>query len=144
MSAVEARYRQEHAENPVILVSPDDIDAVLDALRTDSGCNEVAQLICLGRPVLPVYGFPDHDLCICVDSHRNLGALRWRDIDGLRYSSGPRNAHEAGVYSLMGHLMEFPEHSDVPIDLVRQAAKEFLLSGGDRPTCVEWQQDPES
>lgn len=143
MSSVEALYRPEHAENPVILTSPDDVDKLLAALLANADGNDVAQLICLERPVDPVYGFPDHELCVVVDNHRNLGAMRWRDADGLRYSSGPENASGKGIYSLMGHLMEFPDHSDVPIDLVRQAAQEFLLSGGKRPACVEWQEDRE-
>ncbi|WP_229068422.1 Imm1 family immunity protein [Actinoplanes sp. DH11] len=70
--------------------------------------------------------------------------MRWRDGDGLRYSAGPQDGHEQGVYSLMGTLMEFPEHSDVSVGLVRQAAREFLLSGGERPACAAWQEDPDS
>ncbi|WP_229068423.1 hypothetical protein [Actinoplanes sp. DH11] len=73
-STVEARYRPEHAENPVILASPHDVDQVLVALLAGNDGNDMAQLICLQRPVHPVHGFPDHDLCIGVDNHRNVGA----------------------------------------------------------------------
>ncbi|MFD7879029.1 Imm1 family immunity protein [Streptomyces sp. NPDC059766] len=31
-----------------------------------------------------------------------------------------------------------------PIDLVRRAAKEFVLSGGRRPTYLEWRVEPRS
>ncbi|MFJ9025960.1 Imm1 family immunity protein [Streptomyces sp. NPDC102259] len=34
---------------------------------------------------------------------------------------------------------EFPEDSEIPIALVRQAVKEFLTSEGKRPTCIQWQ-----
>ncbi|MFI0967903.1 Imm1 family immunity protein [Streptomyces sp. NPDC021080] len=37
---------------------------------------------------------------------------------------------------------EFLEPTVVPIDVVRQAVKEFVLSGGQRPTCLEWREEP--
>jgi hypothetical protein len=52
-SAVEALYQPEHAENPVILASPGDVDAVLDALIADTDGHDMAQLICRERPVHP-------------------------------------------------------------------------------------------
>ncbi|MFC3572801.1 Imm1 family immunity protein [Streptomyces yaanensis] len=36
-------------------------------------------------------------------------------------------------------ILESPE---IPIDLVRQVVKEFVFSGGIRPTCIEWQEEP--
>lgn len=43
------------------------------------------------------------------------------------------------AYCAIGHRREFPDHSEIPVDLVRQAVKEFLISGGQRPECVQWQ-----
>src|SRR5690349_2724687 len=105
----------------------------------------VAQLIALKRPTLSaaaVAGFPDHEFYVCVDRFRGIGSLRFLDEDGDFFARGSEGDHDPGVYSLMGTLMEFPEYSDVAIELVRQAGKEFLLSGGDRPTCVAWQEHP--
>ncbi|WP_406601295.1 Imm1 family immunity protein [Micromonospora yasonensis] len=34
---------------------------------------------------------------------------------------------------------EFPPNSEIPIDLMRRAVKEFCLSGGQRPPCVQWE-----
>ena len=42
-------------------------------------------------------------------------------------------------YFIVGNAIEFPDRSKIPIDLVRRAVKEFLASGGQRPTCVQWQ-----
>jgi hypothetical protein len=42
---------------------------------------------------------------------------------------------------LLGHVREFMPGSEIPIDLVRQAVKEFLGSGGQVPTCIEWQKE---
>jgi hypothetical protein len=39
----------------------------------------------------------------------------------------------------MGNDTDFPVDSEIPIDLIRQATKEFIASGGERPTCVQWQ-----
>ncbi|RSS57504.1 Imm1 family immunity protein [Streptomyces sp. WAC01280] len=35
-------------------------------------------------------------------------------------------------------MRELPEHCKIPADLVRAATKEFIATGGQRPTCVEW------
>jgi hypothetical protein len=35
--------------------------------------------------------------------------------------------------------MEYLASWELPVELVSQAVKEFLFSGGQRPTCVEWQ-----
>ncbi len=38
-----------------------------------------------------------------------------------------------------GEFTEFPGPCEIPVGLVRRAVKEFLTSGGQRPTCVRWQ-----
>ncbi|WP_433043009.1 Imm1 family immunity protein [Dactylosporangium sp. CS-033363] len=38
----------------------------------------------------------------------------------------------------MGHAREFPPRCEVPIELVRQAFKEFIAGGGAKPACVQW------
>ncbi|MFD2691815.1 Imm1 family immunity protein [Streptomyces phyllanthi] len=51
----------------------------------------------------------------------------------------PPESRTDPVYCIQSHMTEFPAHSEVSIDLVRQAAKAFLTSGRERPTCVQWQ-----
>jgi hypothetical protein len=41
-------------------------------------------------------------------------------------------------YCIVGNPTEFPAYAEVPLELVRHAAKEFLLTAGQRPTCVQW------
>ncbi|GAA3886062.1 hypothetical protein GCM10022243_58610 [Saccharothrix violaceirubra] len=53
-------------------------------------------------------------------------------------SSQPSNA-ETILYYYMDNDHEYPPHSEVPIDVARQAAHEFMTTRGERPTGVEWQ-----
>lgn len=46
------------------------------------------------------------------------------------------------TYMLMAYPREFLESPEIPVSLVRRAAKQFVLSGGRRPTCIEWQEEP--
>ncbi|MEU1601025.1 Imm1 family immunity protein [Streptomyces sp. NPDC005708] len=41
-------------------------------------------------------------------------------------------------YYVAGHWTEFPDHSEVPVALVREAVKEFLRSPRNIPTCIKW------
>jgi hypothetical protein len=43
------------------------------------------------------------------------------------------------IYYYLDHDHEYPRDSDISIDAIRRAVKEFLASGGKRPTCVQWQ-----
>ncbi|GAA2697468.1 Imm1 family immunity protein [Actinoplanes palleronii] len=136
----EARYRTEHAERPILLETAESIDLLVDALLNGPDDHNLAQLHSLNRPLLPAYGDPDHELLVGVDSVLGFGALAWMDADGNQVTLGSgEGLAQAEMYFIMGHRREFPEKSSVPLDLIRQAVKEFLLSGGKRPTCVEWQ-----
>ncbi|MEU5083618.1 MULTISPECIES: Imm1 family immunity protein [Streptomyces] len=70
--------------------------------------------------------------------HRTLDALFTNEK--VMVSFDPLAGRPEVCYSIMGSATEFPSCSEIPISLVRQAVKEFLLSGGRQPTCIEWQE----
>jgi hypothetical protein len=144
---VEAYYRSEHRGIPVLLEDPGDVDALIDALLAGGRFDNAAALYSLDRPLMPT-GFPDHELVVGVDGNLEVGALSFMD-DGNFFSFDPtRGRGEVSCYVCRGEVSyyvsggerEFPERSAIPIALVRQAVKEFLSSGGVRPTCIQWQE----
>ncbi|MEU8489248.1 Imm1 family immunity protein [Streptomyces sp. NPDC048641] len=66
-----------------------------------------------------------------------MGTVTLRSPEDV--SLGPADGRGEASYSIMGNMTEFPERSEIPISLVRQAVKEFLSSAGKRPACAEWQ-----
>ncbi len=76
-----------------------------------------------------------------VGVNRNLqvGLLAFMDGDvgNIFTVGGPGSDMEINYY-LTGHRMEYPEDVEIPVALVREAAKEFLRTGGSIPTRVEW------
>ncbi|GIF17247.1 Imm1 family immunity protein [Actinoplanes teichomyceticus] len=136
-AVIEARYRKEHADNPAMLSSVEDVDRFVDALRDGSAGENLAQLHSLSRPLLSS-GCPDHELLVGVNGASNVGMLAWMDASGNFATLGVSEQQARGTYSIMGEWTEFPEDVEVPLEVIRQAVKDFLISEG-RPTCVEWQ-----
>jgi hypothetical protein len=134
---VEAHYRTEHAKEPALLYTVEDVDALIDSLLTGPVNENLAQLFSAERPLLPS-GVPDHELLAGVDRSRQVGVLAFMD-DGNWVSLGKPTEQEEIAYYLARHWTGFPGNSEIPVELVRQAVKEFLVSGGQRPMCVEWQ-----
>ncbi|MGV9310614.1 Imm1 family immunity protein [Streptomyces sp. NPDC003691] len=136
-SGVEARYRPAHAEAPELLRGPADVDALFDSLLTGPVHENLAQLHSLERPLLPS-GYPDHELLIGADRNRQVGLLAFLDAEGNVVTAGTPDGEVQGRYCIMGHLTEFPPGSELPLDAVRRAVKEFVSSGGCRPASVPW------
>ena len=136
---VEARYRREHGKAPLMLITDEDVEALIDALLTGPSYHNLAQLHSLERPLLPS-GYPDHELLVGVNRDLPVGVLAFMDSkSGNVVTLGSPEGRAKAPYLIMGQVTEFPDHSEVPVELVRQAVKEFLASGGKRPSCVEWQ-----
>jgi hypothetical protein len=74
-----------------------------------------------------------------VDKDRQVGVLEFMDAEGNVVSLGASKGRGEVSYFIVGNPTEFPDRSEIPIGLVSQAAKEFLISGGRRPTCIQWQ-----
>lgn len=130
----EARYRQEHGKEPALLAGVEDVDALL----AGSAHHDMAQLHSLERPRLPS-GYPDHELLIGVNRNLPVGVLAFMDAEsGNLVTLDASQGRTAVSYSIAGEATEFPDRSEIPISLLRKAVKEFLLSGGKRPECVQW------
>ncbi|MFG3370622.1 Imm1 family immunity protein [Streptomyces sp. NPDC090032] len=119
------------------LRSPEDVDNLIDDLLASDCSENMAVLHSLERSLMPS-GFPDHELMVGANGELQVGVLAFMD-DGNVVSLGPADGRGEASYSIMGNMTEFPERSEIPISLVRQAVKEFLSSAGKRPACVEWQ-----
>jgi hypothetical protein len=135
---VEAFYRRDQGKEPALLSSPEEIDAMIDELLTGSVYENMATLYSLDRPLLPS-GQPGHQLLAGVDRALRVGLVGFMDADGNVITVGPPDGRDEAVYYCTGEITEFPGPSEIPVDLVRRAAKEFLTSGGQRPTSVQWQ-----
>ncbi|MFJ2779443.1 Imm1 family immunity protein [Kitasatospora sp. NPDC087315] len=81
---------------------------------------------------------PDHDFQVGVDKELQVGVLLFIDRSGNFVTAGPPESRNAPEYYLAGHWTKFPDQTEISIDLARAAVKEFLASGGQRPTCVSW------
>ena len=125
----------EHAESLGILNSVDDVDAFIDALLKGPHDRNCGLVFSMDRPRLPS-GYFDHELSVGVDRVAGVGVMALQD-DG-NYAS--RGSVDRGIleYMLMGHVREFAEGSEISIDLIRQAVREFLLNGGRQPSCIDW------
>ncbi|GAA3459931.1 Imm1 family immunity protein [Saccharothrix longispora] len=138
MGALDVYYLYEHGDTPVGVSTVDEVDDLVDRV-----CGE-------SPPAAPILmdvhlsGDPyaqGLDIGIAVDH----GVIRY---SGRAWPRGVVSAGEGAVdgeprsYFYMGHQREFPPNSEVSIDVVRQAVKEFMESDGARPTCVHWQDAP--
>lgn len=137
---VEARYRFESAQEPTLLLTPGDVDNLIDELLAGPSNENVAQLHARERERLPSGDF-DHELLVGVDRELYVGVLAFMDAEGNVVSVGPPGGRSDPTYWIMRYPREFLGIVDIPIDTVRTAVKEFLASGGRRPTCVQWQEE---
>jgi hypothetical protein len=135
---VQAQYRPDHGAAPLLLSTAEDIDVLVDRLLGEDFDHTMAALYLVERPPLPS-GVPDHEMYLAVDPALKVGALMFMDGTGNWASRGSSDGRTEIHYALMGNDTQFPPYADIPLDLVGRAAKEFLDSGGQRPTCVAWQ-----
>jgi Immunity protein Imm1/SCP1.201-like deaminase len=138
--SIEARYWKGHVKEPVKLSTVEDVDVLINALLVSTVDQNLAQLHSLLRPLLPS-GYHDHELMVGVDGGRRVGVLAFMDSSGnvVTLDSPEYYRYKEVAYCEMGHRREFPNNSEIPVGLVRRAVKEFLVSGGQRPECVQWQ-----
>ncbi|MEW2134892.1 Imm1 family immunity protein [Streptomyces sp. NPDC005435] len=136
IKGLEAQFQAEDTRTRALLGSADDVDSFIDALLNGRHERNCAVVYSLDRPTLPS-GYRDHELAVGVDRVAQVGALTLAADDG--YVSKGSTDRGIGEYMLLGHVREFMPGSEIPLELVRRAVKEFLSSGGRVPACVEWQ-----
>lgn len=137
---IEARYLETHGDYPEVLATSEDVDSFIDRLLEMPKQYRLAQLHLRERPLIRGE-FPDHQFYVGVDKERGVGVLQVADEDGNWVSRSLEGGglNEITSYCLIYNGTEFQEYSDLPLDLIRRAVREFLATGGKRPTCVPWQ-----
>ncbi|WP_350274736.1 Imm1 family immunity protein [Kribbella sp. HUAS MG21] len=86
-------------------------------------------------------GAPDHELLVAVDyQDKAKGALRYMGDTGAYITKGSGHDADTVLYYYMGSDREFPRDSLLSLDEIRVAVREFLTSGGEQPSAVEWQE----
>ncbi|WP_306371023.1 Imm1 family immunity protein [Nocardiopsis sp. CC223A] len=134
-----AYYEQSHEKNPVIIYRPEDIDRLIDSLLGNPVSHNMAQVHSLDRGRLPSGNY-DHELLVGVNSDLQVGLVHFMDDDhGNICTLGNAESRSEVSYSIDGAFTEFPDNSEVSIDLVRFIVQEFVFSGGVIPSSVEWQ-----
>ncbi len=141
MTALEAWWRDEHHQTPALLITFDDVDALIDTLREAEGHRNAARLA-LHPSVRPYtqHGVPDHELVVGVDRTEDVGSLRLTTPDAVWYAHGkPRDDNQPISYQLLWDRQGFPPDALIPLDDIRAALKDFLVnSGRRRPAGLHW------
>ena len=137
LGRAEVYYEGAHADKPLVIETGEDVDALIDVLLANPPHRNLAEVHSLERGPLPS-GWPDHELLVGVDTKRGMGVLEFGDASGNHVSMGSDEGGSPLKYCIDGNPTEFPDWAEIPVELVRQAVKEFLGSRGRRPTCVEW------
>ncbi|KAB2587623.1 Imm1 family immunity protein [Streptomyces arboris] len=151
---IQAVYLPEHNEEPRVLFTPADVDDMIDALLRSDGSGDSVEMFSLDRPIVGPLDMPDHRLFAGVRKDRNAGVLDSGDgtceiSDARSVSKSVKGSASAVtfatategdvvVYSQNGSPFEFLISSEISIEKVREAVKEFVATGGKRPSCVEW------
>ena len=136
---VKAFYLQQHADSPVLLSTERDVDSLIDVLLEGSEWENAAELHSLDRNLLPS-GFPDHEFLVGVNRERYVGVVSYMDEKNFVSLGSSADSGEDVSYFIAGNPTEFPLSSEIPLEHVRRAVKEFLSSGGVRPECIQWQE----
>lgn len=135
---IEAMFLNEHADNRVIIEDADGVDQLIDALLANPTSHAMAQVHSTARERL-ASGVFDHELMVGVDAARSVGILAYMDGEvGNIVTSDGSDSGGSVWYSITGHGTEYPGGTEVPVDDIRRAVKEFLSSGGKVPTAVQW------
>ncbi|MGA5497773.1 Imm1 family immunity protein [Streptomyces cinereoruber] len=137
IARAQAAYRRDHNCNPEFISTSGDVDVMIDALLAGPKYHNLAMVHSMERSKMPS-GFFDHELMVGVNSDLQVGAITFMDETGNHVTVGEPGSREDPVYHLMGHRREFPAECEISIALVREAVKEFISSGGQRPRCVAW------
>ncbi|MBS2545480.1 hypothetical protein KGQ19_01220 [Catenulispora sp. NL8] len=131
-------FLNEHAGNRVLIEDADGVDRLIDALLANPASHAMAQVFSTARERLSS-GMFDHELMVGVNAERSVGILAFMDGDaGNIVTDNGAPSLDSVWYSITGHSTEYPGGTEIPVDDLRRAVKEFLSSGGKIPTSVQW------
>lgn len=126
-----------------MILESQDADALVDAMLGEGFENSVAALYANTRPWINP-GYPDHQLRIALFTEGKVGGIRYSggDTNDVTYVPGKTSEREEVFYNYMHHDEGWPQGSEVTIDQVRQAVREFIDDNGGRPGSFEWREWP--
>ncbi|MFI5708969.1 Imm1 family immunity protein [Kribbella sp. NPDC051620] len=143
-NTVRAFYK--NGEGPTLIDTPADVDALIDAVLAEPFENSVITLYSTARTLMES-GVPDHEMRIAIFAEAKVGGIRYAGDDGTTegswYVPGQPSRREEVFYYYQGHDQGWPQDSEVTIDQVRQAVREFIQTAGERPAGFEWKNWPE-
>jgi hypothetical protein len=133
--ALDVYYARGHGDKPVTVTTVDAVDVLIDSVRVES--LEQAPILM----EVHISGDPySQGLDAGINGDRGVLRYSGRDWPEGVYSAGSGPAQgEPLQYFYMDTYTEFPPNADLPLAMVRQAVREFLVTLGARPSCVEWQ-----
>ena len=74
----QAYYRNGHGDDPVLLQSPGDVDALIDTFCAIDPTKILAVLHSMDRPLISV-GVPGHEWLVGIDGEAQVGLLAFMD-----------------------------------------------------------------
>lgn len=132
MVEIKAWYDPDQ-EEPIALREQTDVDALVDRMLGDATEYEVGVVAELSRR--------DEDgwAILQLGVHRDRGYVAHADPSGGVVSWDGKQAAEMLTYDYMTHERPIQDNVEVSLSLVKQAARDFVRSGGARPEGVPWQ-----
>lgn len=138
VGALDMYYLREHDDAPVVVATLDEVDSLIDRVRDRSS---VAAPIVMD---VHLAGDP-YSQGLDVGISKECGVVRYsgREWPGgvVTVGEGSSDGDEKS-YFYMGSWRGFPADSEIALDLVRDAVKEFMRTDGARPTCVRRRPEP--
>ncbi len=141
MTALRARWRPEHQQQPVIVSTRADIESLIDTLVEVPGENDLAAVLTLDPSIqrgLPAGG-PGPQLLVGVNRRELVGSVRLT-LFGFWYAQSEATPGSTEyAYHLLGCRQAFPADAAISLDEVVLMIEEFLHdSGRRRPPCTAW------
>ncbi|ACU39799.1 Imm1 family immunity protein [Actinosynnema mirum] len=124
-------WHDDESDEPAIVGTPEELDRVLD-VAVGWGWRAIVELFVVGSPKRAIFG-------VGVHGRAGVGMLCYSDARGKWRTLGGEAVTGQILYCYMNADTEFTADCEIPLDLVRQAAHEYMSSGGARPTVVDWQ-----
>ncbi|MBW4716991.1 Imm1 family immunity protein [Saccharothrix obliqua] len=123
------------SDEPTIVRDPAELDAALDIVAGWPG-RIIVDVYVAANPARAVFN-------VGVHGEAGRGALYYSGDGGAWFSQGApgpdRSPVETILYYYMNSDTEYPADSEIPLDVVRRAAHEYMTTGGNRPTVTDWQ-----
>lgn len=115
----------------IMLDTADDVERFVDQVAQASAGQQVSSMVEVS------FAGDDDAPMLNVGIGASTGFVHWLDDDAVM-SVGDASRAGTITYDYAGHPAEVPASAEVSLDDVRRAVREYLLTGGGRPTGVAW------